>query len=807
MASSEGLRAQFAELLEANNKQIFAKLQELVAVEKAQLERDPIVRELRGLHKAGVVTQEELAKHEAQLHEFVQRQTDGLSHQARVEELLDRRTAGLASESRVRELIEEVKPSANMEQRLEEVLVRLQQMTDHFKDVVAKEARIQLEELLDGRAAGSLAAAPAGAVTEARVRELLEQHVDARTAGLLTEDQGRELIRWHMVCGPQSPSRPGTSPGPFAATQARSRAQHKAAWPSSAYTAVAAVPDGPAFAFAAQPAAEQQAALTHQGLEQGLVERALVALPDHRGLGFSEVVVRDMVNVVVRDIVGIFESLLDRLLIEKKHDTIRTMVAELVTEDIAATIATGRQQLKKQELGHIVMEIERLRTEMRENEESWEEKFRLTRELRDSQDDLWAAVDARCKDLESRLGVVQHEYVHRSALDLRFQEVKSDLTSASTCAANTEAAVKALGERATGFEAFCRDTFATVVLVDGKEDALTKAVAACRSSTERGLAELRDACATEARVAHLQAAQDERFQQLTSQLHDTKKDIMTDLASASTCAANNEAALKALGERVEHFQAFCKDTFATNVSVDGKEDGLTKAITACRSFAERSLTELRDACATAADVQAAHEEKLQQLASQVHDTKDRCENVLATREYALQVATSECTRVAAGVDAKQDVVQLRLEFEEERERLRLSARQQQTTRKDLQEAQELLHDVKTRCADLQKQYLLMGERVHGLDSREAEHWQKHASECADMRQNHADLSTVCQSMRDELRSHIDYQKSEAEKLRHHSTQRYLEQIDKALALHQNLDKLEMGHRELKETVVKLPRVI
>jgi hypothetical protein len=51
------------------------------------------------------------------------------------------------------------------------------------------------------------------------------------------------------------------------------------------------------------------------------------------------------------------------------------------------------------------------------------------------------------------------------------------------------------------------------------------------------------------------------------------------------------------------------------------------------------------------------------------------------------------------------------------------------------------------------------------------------------------------------------QKEESDHVREHSTQRYLEQIDKALGLQKSIKEVERGHLELKEAVaVRLPKV-
>ena len=63
-------------------------------------------------------------------------------------------------------------------------------------------------------------------------------------------------------------------------------------------------------------------------------------------------------------------------------------------------------------------------------------------------------------------------------------------------------------------------------------------------------------------------------------------------------------------------------------------------------------------------------------------------------------------------------------------------------------------------------------------------------------------------LRKEIKENAERQEKEGESLRDQSTRRYLEQLDKALELHNGLNKLELSHKDLDHTVrnTRLPAI-
>merc|ERR1711879_45394 len=68
------------------------------------------------------------------------------------------------------------------------------------------------------------------------------------------------------------------------------------------------------------------------------------------------------------------------------------------------------------------------------------------------------------------------------------------------------------------------------------------------------------------------------------------------------------------------------------------------------------------------------------------------------------------------------------------------------------------------------------------------------------------LESRCQGLQDDFTAQVQKQQLSEEKLVNHSTQRYLEQIDRALGLQDKIDKVEGEHVRLHEHVrsIRLP---
>lgn len=650
---------------------------------------------------------------------------------------------------------------------------------------------------------GALETHTAGTMTETRVRDMIDNHPDVgmseeRLKGFLDmhKTHCREMVLLHLSGTPQVHlGQLPTSPGPFAASQhARSLVQDKSVWTAGQYHALAAIPD-----------AGHEGTLTHKDMERKLVKRAIAGQPFHGVSGYTQVEIHDMVNNVVKEIVGTFESLLDRLLIEKKQDTLRVMVAELLTEDVATTIATGREQLKKQEMGHIVDELGRLRQEFHDNRAEWEKRFMLAHELRDSQDDMWATVDSNRKDHAVRLGIVERDFVKCSDLDARLKVVADELAEMRVHVVSNISKHGETTERLEQFKVHCTEAFTSKAELEATRAQLDQGIQTTCEKVEQGLADLRKDCATVERVDKLQALHGERLNEMAAEHSKDKNDIdrlSVQLTKDQRHNVETFATKKTFNESIQIAREEREQMgHSLRVAVEKLEvnSATKRAVADDQKVTKNEISLLQSKLEDAANMNNQHSLDLRSL-------EEKNEHEMATREYAAEVAERQARRIANECDEKEEIAQLRREFDDERERLRQTIRQTQCTRKELTDAQELLHTVKLHSTDVEKTCWSLSQNVKSLMEREDQHWQNQQAAFAEWRQHHTDLEVQYGVLKEELRSNIEYQRCETEKLRHHSTQRYLEQMDKALSLNSTVGKLEIGHKELKDTVIRLPKV-
>jgi chromosome segregation ATPase len=509
---------------------------------------------------------------------------------------------------------------------------------------------------------------------------------------------------------------------------------------------------------------------------------------------------------VVREIVGIFESLLDRLLMEKKQDTIRGMVAELMTEDLAATIADAHAQLKTQEMGHIVEEIKRLRAEVRDGEAIWEDRFRVTAELRDSQDDLWTTIDERCRIIESRTAAVENGFARRDELEGHVTSILSETEECRQRIGKLEGRIDEKGDQLAGVKVYMQDNFVTRADVNDMESRSANAVKDVLQQSTAKVQQLRKQTPSLEAHAELKASYEEHAKTTRSTFFDVtqRMDLLTTQQSRDQRYANETFSTK-----MDHAKATkdAKDEVAglaasTRATIDNLE-----AQSATKKALEDATVVLQKRLLDVGSTLQAVTRGFDKTALDVQELRETKSN-LATRAYASEVASQFAHEVAEKCSEKDAIALLRREFEEERERLRQTVRQQQHSRKDINETINDVHDLRTKTDDLQRSCDGLQEQVVQVDERVVSDGNTVKVALDKQSQDHSDLRVRAESLRDELVSYIKKQRSESDKLKEHSTQCYLEQIDKALNIQTKLNKVECDHAELNKTVrdIKLPKV-
>lgn len=198
---------------------------------------------------------------------------------------------------------------------------------------------------------------------------------------------------------------------------------------------------------------------------------------------------------------------------------------------------------------------------------------------------------------------------------------------------------------------------------------------------------------------------------------------------------------------------------------------------------------------------------LQELVSSVASLQTTFPS-LATKDYSLEVARKCAEEVITNNSEKEEIAGLRREFGEERERVRAVVRQNQHNRKDLNSSIEELNDLRVKGSKMEQRCGSLEDKLTALVDKEAEHWEKSQHTLLGQVKNHQDLSTLCNSLSEELAEHTERQRQEGERLRDQTTLRYLEQLDKALHLNSGLDTLHESHKQLHEAVrtIHLPTI-
>lgn len=630
---------------------------------------------------------------------------------------------------------------------------------------------------------------------QGRLQEQLQQQVQEHIS--VSSEQLQQQVQERISVSLSS--RPPTSQRPFSSNrQARPTPQDKATWTAPGLYTVAATPNHDA----------SSRALTHVDLEADVTAKVLAKQPDRSGLGYDEIVMRDIANSVVRELVGIFESLVDRLLIEKKEDTLRALVAELITEDTHKLWAAGSEQLRQREYGHLHQELERLGREARDLHSAWEEKFQITDELRDSQDDLYTTLDERLRPLEARLSAMEQDSISQTQFAKYRQELSADMTGLRGQVTQAEEKSTGACAEVAQHRKSCEAELATWKHTSWLEEHLMHQIKRQGISLEEELKDLREFSASKEALKTLQANHEERF---------TKVD--TGIFEASSSAKEAHENLK---KSYQHHE----DLFVTKKKHSEVSEKLRDQITATGEklqplvdnleVSKATKEELQDAISALESAQSKTNStlskstrNLERTTDMISDLERRIDKSMATRTYVDEKTRGLMEEALERNDCKEELGQVWKELDTERERIRQALAQQQHLRRDFCDANEIIEQQTASIEKISTELSLVSEGVKSLDQRELQHFDSGQEASWTQRRALEDLQALYKALREDFVSHKELSRAEAERLKKHSTERYLEQIDKALNLTQSLEQVSRGHNELKDSIrgIKLPKVV
>lgn len=545
------------------------------------------------------------------------------------------------------------------------------------------------------------------------------------------------------------------------------------------------------------------ATLSPHNLEDALTERAFAEHPSRQSIGLSEAVVRDVVSVTVRDIVGIFESLLDRLLIEKKMETIRSMVVEFMTEDLSATIEAGKEELKEKEIGHVLQDMRDLHKQMDETELAWEQKFERVGELERAFGNFTDDASDRFANLEARLRTLEKASVRQEALDAVLKDIAQD--KADKTADIDELFSK--DEKTQRHLQGLQDTVSTSLASKKEvEEAMQQVLEELHQSSDDVTESLKDLQSKVAWHADVEELDMNQRQKISA--------VQSDVNKAHD-------GLKAFGDKFDSAQQQNHEVFARNVQVremfsqygEMMEDLEKRLSEEQQKLGQQKVdkADLQEKMSTAygrmEELKAVDENisnGLKELASMVSDLQAHTSE-MATKSYAEEVARKYADEVVRASTEKEEIDALRRDFVEEQERIRSSVRQQQTNRKDLNAALEELNDLRAKAVKVEKRCGSLEDQITSLREEEATIRDGMKQTANSQALSEAEMKEDCEALRNELKEHAERQQQEGERLREQLTRQYMEQLDKAMDLQGGIHKLQLSHKELDETVkTRLP---
>jgi hypothetical protein len=333
------------------------------------------------------------------------------------------------------------------------------------------------------------------------------------------------------------------------------------------------------------------------------------------------------------------------------------------------------------------------------------------------------------------------------------------------------------------------------------------AVATLREEFRRGQQELYDHAASIALVKSMQVSVDESARTSEASLIDIRQEVDSLIAAFKHAQRESENTFETKSQHTKDVEKLAAEKEDLEKSMRSELDRLT-AQSATREELNDSRTITRERIGSLQEVMANMAAEIQERTNDLRNIEELCTNTLATKDFAHENAKLLVDNAVGSLHEKELIGQLRREFEEEKERSRQTNRQVAVTRKDLTDMMDIFHETRESCIDLSRTCTKLFRRVDDVDLREAEHFTRSQATASKHGFAQQALAGSQQALREDFLSSHEVQRGENEKLRVHSTQRYLEQMDRALDLHRSFETVAHGQKELSESVrsLKLPKV-
>lgn len=538
-------------------------------------------------------------------------------------------------------------------------------------------------------------------------------------------------------------------------------------------------------------------------LEEGLIDKALGSLAGRPGdpTAVPQMFIREVVSTTVADIVGILESLVDRLLLTKKHGTIQTMVAQLLTDHVGETLAEGAREIAKREVDALTEGHQKLTESLVRAERSWEKKFLLTHEIKESVSAAQAQFEKQEKELESRIEKVIGEIVSRSEIESKFQKIQAEmeeLRKESTVNLRKELLEK-VEEKTDAVHKHACETYATMDTINQISETVSKDLSKLKSDHHERFSTIADTYATKEMIQAHADTHEEKFNEIHEKHSETHRHFhMTKVA-------------------FEEHKTDSHDLFARANDLKTLETSLKKIVKDLEAKTVGKVQQLREECATSSDVKneldAATADRMKSNVAQdqlikdteilyikLRDLQTFCQESLSKKNEVETVAalvTAQKERIAF---LAEDNKRLHAELEAERQRIRSCFRQQQNNRSDLNQLIEKHEELASVREDFEHFKSAADEVQEKLDKREEAHWHELRAEQLTLRQNSSRLHRDVKEVGEDLSKMRSVKTQEEEDQKKNMGAKLLEQMDQAFQVN---DQVKHAHLKIEDLVNKV----
>lgn len=333
--------------------------------------------------------------------------------------------------------------------------------------------------------------------------------------------------------------------------------------------------------------------------------------------------------------------------------------------------------------------------------------------------------------------------------------------------------------------------------------------------------DLQIACTDSSLVEGLQDIRDHSFSEVQKLREELQAQI--DALKAEATRANKE--FVRLEEAVAKEPDFIDATYATKAEVatirpvierriDVIHAQLVSAIDAVE-IAKASRAELDETKVALRSSDEALANDLEKTSASLSQTTQSlvffdklCRDTFATKGAVSDVSgsvTDLAQQVSQLSSIREDV---QSQIDGERERLRENIGEVQECWKIVKDATDDIYNLKVGRSFFVERCEKSEQGLQSLTELEKTHWDECQAAVKQQSKAHEDLQAACAVLRKDMELHIEAAQQEAEKLRQHSTMRYLDQMDKALGLQQTMDHVQRDNQELQQSLssIRLPKM-